>query len=95
MKVIRQEKDIHESVMDEYARYLAMKNQADLAYIAMMNGIELEEETNERNEQSIWADQRLVYTWLLVREKSKGCSEDGEDYQGRMWYNPFHQRLKL
>lgn len=47
MKVIRQEKDIHESVMDEYARYLAMKNQADLAYLAMMNGIELEEETNE------------------------------------------------
>ena len=53
MKVVRQEKDIHESVMDEYARYLGMKNQADLAYIAMMNGIELEEETNERNEQSI------------------------------------------
>lgn len=53
MKVVRQEKDIHESVMDEYARYLAMKTQADLAYIAMMNGIELEEETNERNEQSI------------------------------------------
>ena len=53
MKVVRQEKDIHETVMDEYARYLAMKNQADLAYIAMMNGIELEEETNERNEQSI------------------------------------------
>lgn len=47
MKVVRQEKDIHESVMDEYARYLAMKNQADLAYIAMMNGIELEEEENE------------------------------------------------
>ena len=47
MKVIRQDKDIHESVMDEYARYLAMKNQADLAYIAMMNGIELEEETNK------------------------------------------------
>ena len=44
MKVIRQEKDIHESVMDEYARYLTMKNAADLAYIAMMNGIELEEE---------------------------------------------------
>ena len=44
MKVIRQDKDIHESVMDEYARYLAMKNQADLAYVAMMNGIELEEE---------------------------------------------------
>lgn len=53
MKVVRQEKDIHESVMDEYARYLAMKNQADLVYIAMMNGIELEEDTNERNEQSI------------------------------------------
>lgn len=47
MKVIRQDKDIHESVMDEYARYLAMKNQADLAYVAMMNGIELDEETNE------------------------------------------------
>ena len=44
MKVVRQEKDIYESVMDEYARYLAMKNQADLAYIAMMNGIELDEE---------------------------------------------------
>ena len=53
MKVERQSKDIHDEVMDEYARYLAMKNQADLAYIAMMNGIELEEETNERNEQSI------------------------------------------
>ena len=46
MKVIRQEKDIHDDVMDRYARYLAMKNQADLAYIAMMNGIELEEEDN-------------------------------------------------
>ena len=53
MKVVRQEKDIHESVMDEYARYLAMKNQADLAYIAtMMNGIELEEE-NENDEQGL------------------------------------------
>ena len=47
MKVIRQEKDIHDDVMDRYARYLAMKNQADLAYIAMMNGIELEEEEND------------------------------------------------
>lgn len=47
MKVIRQEKDIHESVMDEYARYLTMKNAADLAYIAMMNGIELDEEESE------------------------------------------------
>ena len=44
-----EEKDIHESVMDEYARYLAMKNQADLAYIAMMNGIELEEQKDEHN----------------------------------------------
>ena len=50
MKVERQSKDIHDEVMDEYARYLAMKNQADLAYLAMMNGIELEEEKNE-NEQ--------------------------------------------
>ena len=50
MKVERQSKDIHDEVMDEYARYLAKKNQADLAYIAMMNGIELEEEKNE-NEQ--------------------------------------------
>lgn len=47
MKVVRQEKDIHESIMDQYARYLAMKNAADLAYIAMMNGIELEEEESE------------------------------------------------
>lgn len=53
MKVIRQNKDIHESVMDEYARYLSMKNQADLAYVAMMNGIELEEEEDTRNEQGI------------------------------------------
>ena len=51
MKVIRQDKDIHESVMDEYARYLAMKNQADLAYVAMMNGIELEEENEQRFQQ--------------------------------------------
>ena len=49
MKVVRQEKDIHESVMDEYARYLAMKNQADLAYIAMMNRIDLEEQKDEHN----------------------------------------------
>ena len=49
MKLEKQTKDIHESVMDEYARYLAMKNQADLAYIAMMNGIELEEENNEHD----------------------------------------------
>ena len=47
MKVVRQEKDIHESVMDEYARYLALKNEADLAYLAMMNGIELNEEVDE------------------------------------------------
>ena len=46
MKVIRQEKDIHDDVMDRYARYLAMKNQADVTYNAMMNGIELEEEEN-------------------------------------------------
>ena len=52
MKVVRQEKDIHEWVMDEYARYLAMKNQADLAYIAMMNRIELEEE-NENDKQGL------------------------------------------
>lgn len=51
MKVIRQDKDIHESVMDEYARYLAMKNQADLAYVAMINGIELEEENEQRFQQ--------------------------------------------
>lgn len=47
MKVVRQEKDIHESVMDEYARYLALKNEADIAYIAMMNGVEMAEEVNE------------------------------------------------
>lgn len=52
MKVERQSKDIHDEIMDEYARYLAKKNQADLAYIAMMNGIELEEE-NENDEQRL------------------------------------------
>lgn len=49
MKVIRQEKDIHESAMDEYARYLALKNEADIAYVAMMNGVELEEDNNEHD----------------------------------------------
>ena len=49
MKVVRQEKDIHESVMDEYARYLAKKNQADIAYIAMMSNVELEEDSDESN----------------------------------------------
>lgn len=49
MKVVRQEKDIHESVMDEYARYLAKKNQADIAYIAMMSNVELEEDSDEPN----------------------------------------------
>ena len=49
MKVVRQEKDIHESVMDEYARYLAKKNQADIAYIAMMSNVELEEDLDESN----------------------------------------------
>lgn len=44
MKVVRETKDIHDSVMDEYARYLAKKNEADIAYIAMMSGVELEEE---------------------------------------------------
>ena len=53
MKVIRQEKDIHDDVMDRYARHLAMKNQADLAYIAMMNGIELEEEEDKGDEQGV------------------------------------------
>lgn len=50
MKVIRQEKDIHESVMDEYAKYLALKNEADIAYIAMMNGVELNEKEEAHNE---------------------------------------------
>ena len=49
MKVIRQEKDIHDEVMDEYARYLAKKNQADIAYIAMMSNVELEEDSDESN----------------------------------------------
>ena len=50
MEVIKQEKDIHDDVMNEYSRYLANKNHADLAYIAMMSGIEIEEEhINEQN----------------------------------------------
>ena len=49
MKVERQSKDIHDEVMDEYARYLAKKNQADIAYIAMLSNVELEEDSNEPN----------------------------------------------
>ena len=49
MKVERQSKDIHDEVMDEYARYLAKKNQADIAYIVMMSNVELEEDSDESN----------------------------------------------
>ena len=49
MKVERQSKDIHDEVMDEYARYLDKKNQADIAYIAMMSNVELEEDSDESN----------------------------------------------
>ena len=49
MKVERQSKDIHDEVMDEYARYLAKKNQADIAYIAMMSNVEMEEDSYEPN----------------------------------------------
>lgn len=49
MKVERQSKDIHDEIMDEYARYLAKKNQADIAYIAMMSNVELEEDSDESN----------------------------------------------
>lgn len=49
MKVERQSKDIHDEVMDEYARYLVKKNQADIAYIAMMSNVELEEDSDEPN----------------------------------------------
>lgn len=50
MKVVRQTKDIHESVMDDYARYLALKNQADLAYIAMMSDIDIFDKEEQPNE---------------------------------------------
>ena len=52
MKVIRQEKDIHDDVMDRYARHLALKNEADLAYIAMMTDVDMPvEETTAPTEE--------------------------------------------
>ena len=50
MKYERQSKDIHDEVMEEYYKFLAQKNRADIAYICIMNGLELEgEEDYEQN----------------------------------------------
>lgn len=49
MKYEKQVKDIHEEVIDEYSKFLAKKNRADIVYLALMNDIELEINEDEQN----------------------------------------------
>lgn len=53
MKVIKQTTDIHESVMDVYARHLAEKNAAQIAYLAMMANLDIEENKEAIDESNV------------------------------------------
>lgn len=48
MKYVRNKENLHDKALRDYAESVALQNEADLAYLAMMAGVDLEDDEEGR-----------------------------------------------